>query len=60
MTETKDTKLIQLYEYYLNDDSIEVYKPSGQVKPSSLMGYVSSVEEARKTLENIFKGNKES
>jgi len=60
MTETKDTKLIQLYEYYLNDDSIEVYKPAGQVKPSSSMGYVSSVEKARKNLENIFKFNKKS
>lgn len=60
MTETKDVKLIQLYEYYVNDDSIEVYKPAGQVKPSSSMGYVSSVEKARKNLENIFKLNKES
>lgn len=60
MTETKDTKLIQLYEHYVNDDSVEVYKPAGQVKPSSSMGYVSSVEKARKNLENIFKLNKES
>jgi len=60
MTETKDVKLIQLYEHYINDDSIEVYKPAGQVKPSSSMGYVSSVEKARKNLENIFKLNKES
>lgn len=60
MTETKDVKLIQLYEHYVNDDSIEVYKPAGQVKPSSSMGYVSSVEKARKNLENIFKLNKES
>jgi hypothetical protein len=60
MTETKDVKIIQLYEHYVNDDSIEVYKPAGQVKPSSSMGYVSSVEKARKNLENIFKLNKES
>ena len=60
MTETKDTKLIQLYEYYLNDDSVKEYKPDRQIKPSSSMGYVSSVEEARKNLENIFKLNKES
>ncbi len=60
MTETKDVKLIQLYEHYVNDDSIEVYKHAGQVKPSSSMGYVSSVEKARKNLENIFKLNKES
>lgn len=60
MTETKDIKLIQLYQHYVNVDSIEVYKPAGQVKPSSSMGYISSVEEARKKLENLFKGNKES
>jgi hypothetical protein len=60
MTETKDVKLIQLYEHYINEDSIEVYKPEGQVKPTSSMGYVSSVEEARKNLESIFKLNKES
>lgn len=60
MTETKDVKLIQLYEHYVNEDSIEVYKPAGQVKPTSSMGYVSSVEEARKNLESIFKLNKES
>jgi hypothetical protein len=60
MTETKDIKLIQLYEHYINDDSTEVHRLSGEVKPSSMMGYVSSVEEARKNLENIFKDNKES
>jgi hypothetical protein len=60
MTETKDIKLIQLYDYYVNDNSIEVYKPAGQVKPSLSMGYVSSVEKARKNLENLFKDNKES
>jgi hypothetical protein len=60
MTETKDTKLIQLYEYYLKDDSVEEYKPDRQIKPSSSMGYVSSVTEAREKLENLFKGNKES
>jgi len=61
MTETKDKKLIQLYQHYLtDDDSIEVYKPSGEVKVSDKMGYVSSVEDARKKLENLFKGIKES
>jgi hypothetical protein len=59
MTETKDIKLIQLYEHYVNNDSIEVYKPAGEVKPSSSMGYVSSVKEARKKLENLYKDNKE-
>ena len=61
MTETKDEKLINIYTHYIeDDDSIEVYNPSGKVKPSSKMGYVSSVEDARKKLERIFKGIKES
>ena len=60
MTETMDIKLIQLYEYYLNNDSTEGYTPAGQVKPSVSMGYVSSVEKSRKNLENLFKDTKES
>jgi hypothetical protein len=60
MTETKDKKMIELYNHYLSDDSVEVYKPGGKVKPSEKMGYISSVEDARKRLENFFKGIKES
>jgi hypothetical protein len=54
MTETRDVKLIQVYEYYLHDNSNE------SNKPSPMMGYVSSVEQARKNLENLFKQSKES
>ena len=61
MTETKDKKLIQLYQHYMtDDDSIELYKPSGEVKVSDKMGYVSSVEDARKKLEELYKDLKES
>jgi hypothetical protein len=61
MTETKDKKLLDIYNNYIEDnDSIDVYNPSGKVKPSSKMGYISSVEDARKRLERIFKGLKES
>jgi hypothetical protein len=60
MTETKDKKIINIYnDYITDDDSIDVYNPSGQVKPSSKMGYISSVEDARKKLEKLFKGLKE-
>jgi len=60
MTETKDKKLIDIYNNYINeDDSIEVHNPSGKVKPSTKMGYISSVEDARRKLENLFKGIKE-
>jgi len=61
MTETTDKKLINLYQQYLSDDdSIEVYKPAGEVKISEQNGYISSVEDARKKLEELYKGLKES
>jgi len=61
MTETTDKRILDIYNNYIeDDDSIDVYNPSGQVKPSSKMGYLSSVEDARKSLEKIFKGLKES
>ena len=60
MTECKDKKLIDLYNHYLQDDDEGVYVPGGKVNVSKEMGYVSSVEESRKKLENLFKRNKES
>jgi hypothetical protein len=61
MTETTDKKIIDIYHKYLNDDdSADVYKPSGEVKVSNEMGYVSSVEDARNKLEELYKGLKES
>jgi hypothetical protein len=61
MTETTDRKLIDVYTKYLNDDdSIDVYKSNGEVKLSNEMGYISSVEDARKKLEELYKGIKES
>jgi len=62
MSECKDDKIIAIYNNYvsneLNDD-IEVYNPGGQVKLDSKMGYISSVEDARKKFEEIFKNNQE-
>jgi len=62
MTETKNKKVIEVYDSYINDeeDDIDLYKPGGQVKVSDKMGYVSSVEKARETLEKIYKDLKES
>jgi hypothetical protein len=57
MTESKDTGLIQLYEYYLQDDTIEVYKPMGKVDLDNEMGYIDTVQKARERLENLFKKN---
>jgi hypothetical protein len=59
MTETEDQKLISIYRNYLSND-IELHMPGGEVKVTNKMGYLSSVEEARKSLEKIFKDIKES
>ena len=62
LTETKNKKLIEMYNDYISDDpdNIDIYKPYGQVEISIDMGYVSSVEDARQKLENLYKGIKES
>ena len=69
MTETTDDRLIDIYNNYINDeeddDGIDVYhssnsKESGPTRPSRKMGYISSVEDARKKLEDIFNNSIES
>ena len=64
MTETHDKRMIEIYTNYIEDeDDMDIYSPqsssnenpSGKIIPSRKMGYLSTVEEARKTLENIFK-----
>ncbi len=72
ITETKDQRLIEIYNNYIeDDDSINTFhnpmetsnqKKSGEVKPSQKMGYIMTVEDARKQLEDLYKlkGNKES
>ena len=59
MTESNDKKLINLYNHYINDEE-PIYKENGLMKPNYEMGYISSVEEARKNLEKVFKINKET
>ena len=59
MTESNDKKLINVYNHYLNEDD-PVYKENGLMKPNSEMGYISSVEDARRNLEKTFKLNKET
>jgi sulfur transfer complex TusBCD TusB component (DsrH family) len=60
MTEIKDKKLIDLYNSYLRDssDTTDIHNDSNKI--TSKMGYLGSVEEARKNLEKIFKGLKET
>jgi hypothetical protein len=60
MTETKDKKIIDIYNNYVESNDEDTIDKSGKVDISTTMGYVSSVEDARKNLEKIFKGLKES
>lgn len=69
MTEIKDKKVISLYEKYLNDEDDDSDYPKkilkssnsndleNQVKLSDKMGYIGSVDDARKKLENMFKNS---
>ena len=54
MSEVKDKQIIHFYERYLNDDEVDI-EMDGKVRISDQMGYVSTVEDARKILEAIFK-----
>lgn len=60
MTETRNTKLIELYnDYILNINNsifntLEDSSHQERVKPSLNMGYITSVNEARENLEKIF------
>tara|TARA_B100000287_G_scaffold3628_1_gene3547 strand:+ start:216 stop:644 length:429 start_codon:yes stop_codon:yes gene_type:complete len=62
MSECKDKKIIGIYNNYISDeieDNIDIFNESGKVKPTNKMGYVSSVEDARKKFEVLFKINQE-
>jgi hypothetical protein len=59
VNEIQDKSLIQTYKKYLNNEESEV-DMNGKVKVSDDMGYLSSVEDARKRLEVLFKGLKDS
>ena len=55
MTEIKDDKIIKIYQRYVEeeneDNQINQLLPSGgEVKPDQRMGYISTVEDARKIL----------
>ena len=54
MIEAKDQKLIDVYNNY-NEESDAEEPLDGCVMPTSKMGYLSSVKDARKDLEDLFK-----
>ena len=61
MTEVKEQETIEFYNRYLNEDDTD-FDDDGRTKISDKMGYISTVKEARKMLENLYKlkDNKES
>ena len=67
ITESHDRKLIDVYKRYVDDEEsednkigVDIYKSSGKVNISDQMGYITSVEEARESLEKLYNSNKES
>jgi hypothetical protein len=61
MTEVKEEQTIEFYNRYLNEDDVD-FDDDGRTKISDKMGYISTVDDARDMLENLYKlkDNKES
>ena len=63
MTESRDAKQIAIYDNFIEDEederTVDVSLPSQEVEITNTMGYVSSVEDARKKFEELFKINQE-
>ena len=63
MSESTDAKLIAIYDNFIEDDenerTVDVSQLNGEVEITNTMGYVSSVEDARKKFEELFKINQE-
>ena len=62
MSETTNEKLIGVYNNYISDEkeTIKISSSDGRVQPDANMGYLTSVDKARKNLENLFKIKPES
>tara|TARA_B100001173_G_scaffold242023_1_gene211925 strand:+ start:108 stop:509 length:402 start_codon:yes stop_codon:yes gene_type:complete len=58
MTEVTDTQMINFYERYLFSDDVDI-ELDGRVQLNTNLGFISTVEDARKTLEELYKLNKE-
>mgnify|MGYP001235400362 FL=1 len=59
MTEVKNEQMIQFYDRYLSDDDFD-FEIDGRVNLSDHMGLLSTVDDARKKLEDIYKLNIET
>ena len=56
MSEVSDERMITFYEKYLNEDDVD-FEMDGKVSLNNKMGFITTVEDARQSLENIFKNN---
>ena len=56
MSEISDENMIKFYDRYLSEDDIDI-ELDGKVSLNTKMGLISTVEDARLSLENIFKNN---
>ena len=56
MSEVTDKQMIKFYTRYLNEDDIDI-EVDGKVSLNDKMGLLTTVDDARKSLESIFKNN---
>ena len=56
MSEVTDKNMIKFYTKYLDEDDVD-FEIDGKVTLNDRMGLLTTVEDARKSLENIFKNN---
>ena len=56
MSEVTDKQMIKFYTRYLNEDDIDI-EVDGKVSLNDKMGFLTTVDDARKSLESIFKNN---
>ena len=56
MSEVTDEQMIKFYNRYLNEDDVDI-EIDGKVSLSQKMGLISTVDDARLKLEEIFKNN---
>ena len=58
MSEVTDEQMIKFYTRYLNEDDIDI-EVDGKVSLNDKMGLLTTVEDARQSLEKIFKISKD-
>ena len=58
MSEISDKQMIHFYNKYLNEDDIDI-ELDGKVTLNNKMGLLTTVEDARQSLERIFNIKKE-